>query len=267
MLETGIYTNTATKELLQIFGNHYFDFPKPVGLIKNLLIQLTEQEDIILNFFSGSATTAHVVMQLNAEDGGNRRFIMVQLPEAIDEKSEANNAGYNNICEIGKERIRRAGTRLIDQLTSSGLDNGSGFGDGYGGTGDGGGFGDGRFGKVDVGFRVLKLDSSNLHAWDCTPISDGNLQTLWDRFDAREKTVKHDRADLDIVFEVMLKMGINLDYSVSEITVGGRKCYSIGEKPYEDKSNCYILVCLDFGITPEDITAFCNLAPAKIVAA
>jgi len=248
-------TQSATTALREIFNGTAFPYPKPVELIKKAIYQSSDidgEDDIILDFFSGSATTAHAVMQLNAEDGGNRRFIMVQLPEVTDEKSEAYKAGYRNICEIGKERIRRAGAKILSEHEANSAQI----------TIDGE-----EAAPLDVGFRVLKLDTSNLHAWDGTPISDGNLQTLWDRFDAREKTIKSDRSDLDIVFEVMLKMGINLDSIVSEITVGEKKCYAIGEKPFEQKGDCNILVCLDFGITPEDITAFCDINPAKIVAA
>ena len=121
IFNTGIYTNTATKEIGGLFNRYLFDFPKPVEIIKQLISQVSNTDDIILDFFSGSATTAHAVMQLNAEDGGNRRFILVQLPELCDEKSEAYKAGYTNICEIGKERIRRAGEKLKDTLESSGL--------------------------------------------------------------------------------------------------------------------------------------------------
>ncbi|MCL2405323.1 MAG: hypothetical protein FWC92_07230 [Defluviitaleaceae bacterium] len=178
---------------------------------------------------------------------------MVQLPEIIDEKTDAYKAGFKTICEIGKERIRRAGTKVLaewqEKQTPLEIDDQS------------------EQSPPDIGFKVLKLDTSNFHAWDGTPISDGNMQTLWDRFDAREKTIKKDRSGLDIVYEVMLKMGIHLAYVVSEIIVGDRKCYSIGEKPFETSKDCMILVCLDFGITPEDITAFCDLAPAKIIAA
>ncbi|MCL2546166.1 MAG: site-specific DNA-methyltransferase [Oscillospiraceae bacterium] len=253
-----VYNTQATRELRTIFDDkEYFDFPKPVDLIKMLVQQgsvAADEDDsaIILDFFSGSATTAHAVMQLNTEDGGNRRFILVQLPEVNAEKSDAHKDGYSSIAEIGKERIRRAGLKIQSeheanntQLSVDGNEQA----------------------PIDVGFRVFKLDTSNLHAWDGTPINDGNTQTLWERFDAREKTIKRDRSDLDMVFEVMLKMGIHLDYVVSEITVGNRKCYSIGERPFESSQDCMILVCLDFGITPEDITAFCDLAPAKIIAA
>jgi adenine-specific DNA-methyltransferase len=249
------HNDEAAKETNGLLENRVFSTPKPTRLIKRLL-QLasnSDDNDIILDFFSGSATTAHAVIQLNAEDGGNRRFVMVQLPETTDEKSEAYRAGYKNIADIGKERVRRAGAKVLSEWQEGQqhmeVDEKSGYS------------------APDIGFRVFKLDTSNLRAWDGTPINDGNLQTLWDRFDEREKTIKSDRSDLDIVFEVMLKMGIHLDSVVTQLTVGGRKCYSIGEKPYEAKGDCIVLVCLDFGITPEDVTAMCDLDPTKIIAA
>jgi len=252
------HNDGAAKEASELIGNRIFSTPKPTKLINQLMAIATNKDgvDIVLDFFSGSATTAHAVMQLNAEDGGNRRFIMVQLPEVTDESSEAFKAGYKTIYNIGKERIRRAGAKIQTekekrdaQQTIEGEDPA----------------------PLDTGFRVLKLDTSNLYAWDATPIkadtTEERVQTLWDRFDARDKTIKRDRSDLDILFEVMLKMGIHLDYVVSEITVGERKCYSIGEKAFESHKDCVVLVCLDFGITPEDITAMCDLAPAQIIAA
>ena len=249
----------GTKTVDGLIGKDIFDYPKPITLIQKMLYLATDNDSnaIVLDFFSGSATTAHAVMQLNAVDDGNRNFIMVQLPDLTDAKSEAFKQGYKNICEIGKERIRRAGSKVLEEWQnkqeqlSIGEDTGAS--------------------PPDTGFRVLKLDTSNLIAWDATPISadttEERVQTLWDRLDARDKTIKKDRTDLDIVFEIMLKMGVHLDYVVSEITVGNRKCYSIGEKAYETSADCLILVCLDFGITPEDITAMCDLAPAQIIAA
>jgi len=251
------YTLHGTKEVTGIFNDKFFDFPKPTALIKFFVEQVTSitEEDIILDFFSGSATTAHAVMQLNAEDGGNRRFIMVQLPEVTDEKSEAYKAGYKTICEIGKERIRRAGAKILAEQTEKQaqieLDE------------------QGETAPLDIGIKVLKLDTSNLIAWDGAPIRDDNVQLLLDRIERMTltDTIKHDRTDLDLVYEVMLKLGVHLDYVVSKLTVGERKCYSIGEKPYESSEDCMILVCLDKWITPEDITAFCDQAPAKIIAA
>lgn len=241
ILEEGLYTNTATKEIMALFNGHWFDFPKPSQLLKRLIAQATDGDDIILDFFSGSATTAHAVMQLNAEDGGNRRYIMLQLPEVCDENSEAYKAGYKNICEIGKERIRRAGAKILESSGQVKL-------------------GDENKAPLDVGFRCFKLDTSNLVAWDAAPITDGDLQTLWGRFDALANTLKAGRSDMDIVFEVMLKMGVPLDFPVLPITVNDKKVYSIGE-------DAMLLVCLDSGITPEDMEAMCDLAPAKIIAA
>lgn len=225
------------KELMgKLFGKTPFDFPKSLDYIKKCLQLGTfgAEPQIVLDFFSGSATTAHAVMQLNAEDGGNRQFIMVQLPELTDEKSEAYKAGYKNICEIGKERIRRAGAKIKAEHT-----------------------------KVDTGFKVFKLDTSNLVKWDDTPILDNNTQDLFTRMNNMVESIKTDRTELDVVYEVMLKLGIPVTYKIFETQVNGRKVYSIGE-------DGLVLVCLDKsngGITPEDITAMCDLAPAKIVAA
>lgn len=203
-----------------------FENPKPIELIKVFLEATTKENDIILDFFSGSATTAHAVMQLNAEDGGNRQFIMVQLPEVCDEKSEAYKAGYKNICEIGKERIRRAGAKIE---------------------------------KGDTGFKVFKLDTSNLAKWDSTPTED-ELEVL-ERLSLIQDSIKPDRTDLDLVYEVMLKLGIPLDYKVIPIEINDKKAYSIGE-------DCLVLVCVDYGkdgITPDDVKAMCEYVPAQIV--
>lgn len=215
-------------------NNLPFDFAKAVEFIKYLLSTSSKNDDIVLDFFSGSATTAHAVMQLNAEDGGKRQFIMVQLPELTDEKSEAFKAGYKNICEIGKERIRRAGAKIKEQNAD-----------------------------VDVGFKVLKLDTSNLVKWDDTPLESSETDILKERFDTMIKSLKIDRNELDVVYEVMLKLSIPATYKVTENNLNGRKVYYIGEEGL-------VLVCLDGsngGITPEDVTSMCELAPAKIVAA
>lgn len=225
------------KEMMgKLFGKTPFDFPKSVDYIKKCLQLGTfgNEPQIVLDFFSGSATTAHAVMQLNAEDGGNRRFILVQLPELCDEKSEAFKAGYKNICEIGKERIRRAGAKIKEQNAD-----------------------------VDVGFKVLKLDTSNLVKWDDTPLESTQTSDLFTRMDGMIESIKKGRSDLDVVYEVMLKLGIPVTYKVILTDINGRKVYSIGD-------DGLILVCLDGsngGITPEDVTAMCDLTPAKIVAA
>ncbi len=235
----GIYTNTATKEVYSLFQGHYFDFPKPVEIIKQLIDQATEPDDIVFDFFSGSATTAHAVMQLNAEDGGNRRFIMVQLPEVCDETSEAYKAGYKNICEIGKERIRRAGKKLLD--ADSGQTSL-----------------DGDKPPLDVGFRVFKLDSSNLKTWDATPIEGEALGTLYERMNSMVHRVKQDRSDLDMVFEIMLKLGVPPTYAVTPVTINGKTAYSVGE-------DCLLLICLAPDICPEDVEQMAEYAPAKAI--
>ena len=173
-------------------GNKYFDMPKPISMLKKILyLGNTKCTDIILDFFSGSATTAHAVMQLNAEDGGNRKFIMVQLPELTDEKSETYKAGYKNICEIGKERIRRAGKKIKadSPLTTQNL---------------------------DVGFRVLKLDSSNMLDVYYTP-EEFNEKMIF------QENVKADRTDEDLLFQVMLELGIELSASIRQERLGPQR--------------------------------------------
>ena len=225
------YAQTATQEFNKLFDNvRIFENPKNPNDIKKLVEYVTAQNDndIILDFFSGSATTAHAVMQLNAEDGGNRRFILVQLPEVCDEKSEAAKAGYANICEIGKERIRRAGASI---------------------------------GAGDTGFRVFKLDSSNLKTWDAAPIdpqAGDVIGELANRMNAMIHRVKPDRSDLDMVFEVMLKLGVPLDFPVSEVSINGKTAYSVGE-------DCLLLVCLAPDIQPGDVEQMAEYAPAKAV--
>ena len=256
----GIYTNTATKELFSIFQAHYFDFPKPVEVIKQLIEQVTEPDDIVFDFFSGSATTAHAVMQLNAEDGGNRRFILVQLPEVCDEKSEAAKAGYANICEIGKERIHRAGKKLMQQVTS-GVGNIKGEGYGCGMPTTKSEWETAIKEIVDVGFRVFKLDSSNLKTWDAAPIdpqAGDVIGELANRMNAMIHRVKPDRSDLDMVFEVMLKLGVPLDFPVSEVSINGKTAYSVGE-------DCLLLVCLAPDVQPGDVEQMAEYAPAKAV--
>ncbi|MPL96608.1 hypothetical protein SDC9_42790 [bioreactor metagenome] len=274
LIEEGIYTNTATKEITALFNGHWFDFPKPSALLKQLILQVTDKDDIILDFFSGSATTAHAVMQLNTEDGGNRRFILVQLPEACDEKSEAYKAGYKNICEIGKERIRRAGAEIMQedekwQYVPLNRADGSKVGD----------FTPAKIVDVidaqdgghpieivdvskrpDVGFRVFKLDTSNLKTWDSTPIADDDLPTLYDRMNGMINRVKTDRTDMDMVCEVMLKLGVPLTYSVTPVKINGKTAYSVGD-------DCLLLICLAENVQPADAEAMAGYAPAKIIIA
>lgn len=168
-------TNEGTKLLNDLMDSaNTFNNAKNLDLIKSLLNLVNEKSDIILDFFSGSATTAHAVMQLNAEDGGNRQFIMVQLPEVCDEKSEAYKAGYQNICEIGKERIRRAGKKILEENNQMTLEDKE---------------------QLDIGFKVFKLDSSNLKTWDNTPVTAEQLDLLYERMNNMIHRVKSDRSD------------------------------------------------------------------------
>ena len=237
-----LYTRTATKELQDLFNDKFFDYPKPVDLVKDFIQQTTTDDDIILDFFSGSATTAHAVMQLNAEDGGNRKFIMVQLPELCDEKSEAYKAGYKNICEIGKERIRRAGKKILEE------------------KGDQIAIGDEEKKPLDVGFKVFKLDTSNLKLWDNTPITgDDQIEMFTERMNSMIYSIKDDRTDMDVVYEVMLKMGVPLDVPVQYIEVNGKIVYIVGE--------FLLMIALFKNITAEDIESIAAYAPAKIICA
>lgn len=267
------HNQEGRQELKKLFDDKgYFDGPKPTRLLNRILkIANLESDSIILDFFSGSATTAHAVMQLNAEDGGNRRFILVQLPELCDEKSEAYKAGYKNICEIGKERIRRAGKKLKDTLESSGLlvRTMKSHQDQHG-TLEGFTYAEWEecpdvinakkemAAKLDVGFRVFKLDTSNLKTWDATPIEDEQLNLLYQRMNGMIHRVKSDRSDLDMVYEIMLKLGVPLTYSVHPLTIRDKTAYAVGE-------DFLLLVCLAENVQPEDVEQMTEYAPAKII--
>ncbi len=234
------YTRTATKEVQELFNGKYFDYPKPIALIKDFVDQTTENDDIILDFFSGSGTTAHAVMQLNREDGGNRQFICVQLPERCVENSEAYRAGYTNICEIGKERIRRAGKKILEENTQIQM-------------------GDEEKKPLDVGFKVFKLDTSNLKTWDSSVIPNDQLELFYERLNSMIDTVKEDRTDMDVVYEVMLKMGIPLDVEVQYMEINDKIAYIVGD--------FLLMICFGNDITAEDMEEMAKYAPAKIVCA
>ena len=227
----------GTLQTKALLGKGIFDTPKSIDLIKYCLEQATCEDDIILDFFSGSATTAHAVMQLNAEDGGNRQFILVQLPEVCDQKSEAYKAGYQNICEIGKERIRRAGKKILEADNQMTLENKK---------------------QLDIGFKVFKLDSSNLKTWDNTPVTAEQMDLLYERMNHMIHRVKSDRSDLDMVCEIMLKLGIPLTYSITAVEINGKTAYSIGD-------DCLLLICLAPDVQPEDVEQMAEYAPAKLI--
>lgn len=246
-IEVG-HTQSATQALTKLLGGKIFDFSKPVELLQRCFAISTSDNDIILDFFSGSATTAHAVMQLNAEDGGNRKYILVQIPELCDEKSEAYKAGYKNICEIGKERIRRAGKQLIGNREQGTSNNGEKPVSCYSLP----------VTCPDFGFKVFKLDTSNLKTWDATPIEHEQLDLLYQRMNSMIHRVKPDRSDLDMVCEIMLKLGIPLTYSVNKKELNNKPVYAIGE-------DCLLLVCLAENIQPEDVEQMVEYAPAKII--
>lgn len=201
----------SSSEIMDLFEKKVFDTAKLTAII-NRMLNFSDKNALILDFFSGSATTAHAVMQLNAEDGGNRKFICVQLPEPCKEGSEAFKAGYPNICEIGKERIRRAGDKIKQE---KGLEAEN----------------------FDIGFKVLKLDTSNIRKWQ--PDYEDLEQTLLDHIE----NYVDGRTELDVVYEIMLKYGLDLTYPVDEFTVAQKKVYSIGFG--------MLMICLDYEITTE----------------
>ena len=208
----------ASLELEKLMQSRYFDFPKSVTLLKHLAKIGSNLDNYILDFFSGSSTTAHSVMQLNAEDGGNRKYIMVQLPEVCDESSEAYKAGYKNICEIGKERIRRAGKKIKSDESLS-LENRE---------------------KLDIGFKVFKLDSSNIKEWDTD--TEDLQQTLLDSME----NIKSNRNSLDVLYEILLKYGLDLNIPIEE----NKDFYSIGGGS--------LLVSLNQEINNEVINSICE---------
>lgn len=227
----------GTKEITSLLGTKVFSFPKPSALIKYLISTSTEKNDLVLDFFSGSATTAHAIMQMNAEDGGHRKFIMVQLPEKCDEKSEAYKAGYKTICEIGKERIRRAGKKIREQITdnSSLLTPNS---------------------KLDTGFRVLKCDTSNMKDVYYNPAEyEVNM------FSRLEDNIKEDRTPEDLLFQVMLDLGILLSSKIQVRSVEvGMRSYS-----YFDVEDGYLIACFDENIDEEVITTIAKQKPYYFV--
>ena len=223
------HNQEGRQEVKILFDNNgYFDGPKPVRLLSRILqIANTQKDSIILDFFSGSATTAHAVMQLNAEDGGNRKFIMVQLPEKTDPKSEAYKAGYKNICEIGKERIRRAGRKIKDEnKDKEGIE------------------------KLDIGFRVLKLDTSNMEDVYYTP-QEFTMQSLF------TENVKADRTGEDLLFQVMLDLGIELSAKIETRQIAGKTVHIVDDN--------YLVACFDRDVTEATITEIAKLHPIYFV--
>ena len=221
-------TTQGSRLIAEYFESKIFEYAKPHQLIcKCMKIANCDKNALILDFFSGSATTAHAVMQLNSEDGGNRKFIMVQLPEKTEEKSEAFKAGYKNICEIGKERIRRAGKKIKEESPLTTQD-------------------------LDTGFRVLKLDSTNMQDIYYSP-KDISQADLFSQVD----NVKPDRTGEDLLFQVMLELGATLDSKIETTTVAGKTIYNVAEG--------YLVACFDPDVTDEVVKAIAQMLPAYAV--
>lgn len=240
----------AKEECNALLGNReLFDTPKPTMLIKKLLRIAARNNSIILDFFSGSATTAHAVMQLNAEDGGKRKYIMVQLPEKCDEKSEAFKAGYKNICDIGKERLRRAGKKILQEKGEMSVESGV--------CRVGSEVGDNSTlhtsnSTLDVGFRVLKLDSSNMKDVYYKPedYSQGFLESL-------EDNIKADRTPLDLLFQVMLDLGKPLSAKIEEREIAGKHVFVVDDND--------LVACFDSNVTEDVVKTIAQLKPLYAV--
>ncbi len=271
-------SRTGKTELSELFNKvSYFDFPKPTKLIKFLIKIATKKNDLILDFFSGSATTAHAVMQLNAEDGGNRKFIMVQLPEKTDEKSEAYKAGYKNICEIGKERIRRAGKKIVEEIKNASITFGKNRKDVKEMSADERKSFDKAINMAseklnqedglknledfmnqadrtipDIGFRVLKLDSSNMKDVYYSP-SDTEQTNLLDLVN----NIKEDRSPEDLLFQVMLDMGVILSSEIKTLDIKGKKVFNVNDGN--------LVCCFDENLTDGVVTEIAKMQPLYAV--
>ena len=223
-IENEYSNDNSKKNITQVFDAAVFDYSKPVELLKTITSYATSMSDVVLDFFSGSATTAHAVMKLNAEDGGHRKFIMVQLPEKTDEKSEAYKAGYKNICEIGKERIRRAGRKIKEDagLTAPA--------------------------DLDIGFRCLRLDESTMKPVYYTP-EETQQQDMFSLVD----NVKPDRTPEDLLFQVMLDLGVLLSSPIEVKEIAGKKVFNVAEG--------FLLACFDHDVTEETVKAIAKMKP------
>ena len=225
-LLTDFTNENGTKLISEILGKNIFSYCKPIELIQHLMTSMLKEDEIILDFFSGSATTAHAVMQLNAEDGGNRKYIMVQLPEITDENSEAYKAGYKTICEIGKERIRRAGKKIKEENPNAT--------------------------DLDIGFRDLKLDSSCMKDIYYSPnkLNQDLLSQL-------EDNIKEDRTAEDLLFQVMLDMGVLLSSEIKTLEINGKKVFNVNDGD--------LVCCFDKDLNDDVVTAIAKMQPLYAV--
>ena len=235
-------TSSATKALDELMGVKCFDNPKSVNLILRCLKMMTffDKDAIVLDFFSGSATTAHALLQLNALDDGYRKFILVQLPEEPVENSVGWQAGYKNICEIGKERIRRAGKKIVEELEKKKVEEGLFAGSSAGSEAR----------PMDIGFRVLKLDSSNMQDVYYSP-EQFNENLLF------EDNIKHDRTDEDLLFQAMIELGIELSAKIEKREIAGKTVWSVADN--------YLMACFDKDVNETAITEIARQHPYYFV--
>lgn len=222
-----ISTSDGTREINALLGDGVFDFPKPSKLIELFVEQATSNQSLVLDFFAGSSVTANAVMNLNQKDGGNRKFIMVQIPEPCDEKSGASKAGYKTIAEISKERIRRAGKKILEGECHQNWNK-------------------------DIGFRVLKLDSSNMAEVYYTPdaIDQGQLNIFTDN-------IKLDRTPEDLLFQVLLDWGVDLSLPIRKETIQGKTVFFVDENA--------LVACFDTGVNEELVKELAGFEPLRVV--
>lgn len=243
-------TRQASALIKDLFGEAIFDTPKPIELIENMLRIASNNDAVVLDFFSGSATTAHAVMKLNAEDGGNRKFIMVQLPEPCEKKSEAYKAGYKNICEIGKERIRRAGEKIKAEVEEKNAQLKM----------------DEKPKQVpDIGFRVLKLDDTNMKKvyYSADEYSQSMLGEM-------ESNIKEDRTDMDLLYGVLLDWGLKLTDSHKIVELNGTRvhCYNFAEESCGENglpADCALMACFADQVGEDVIRAIAKSKPQRVV--
>lgn len=227
--------SATLQELMGVKG--LFDNPKPVTLISSLIQLGSHKDSIVLDFFSGSATTAHAIMELNEKNRDKRKFIMLQLPELCNEKSEAYKAGYKNICEIGEKRIHLAGEKIKANWEKEHPSDGL--------------FGSEEQFTTDIGFKVFKLDSTNVNEWDPNMKLDEKELSM-----RLGEVFKEGRSKEDILYEIMLKYGV-FDKQVEEININGKTMYRVGKR--------YMIVCLEDSITSEDVKSIGELSPKTVI--
>ena len=241
------HNQSATQEVKKLFGTSaYFDTPKPTLLLKRVLYLATKEEDIILDFFAGSATTAHAVLDMNKQGNCNCKFIMVQLPEPCDEASEAYKAGYKNIADIGKERIRRVIKNIEDEHKQSSSQTTLFDADSKDTTK-----------QLDLGFKVFKLDKSNFNIWDGSIEVNTTGERIIKQLQLAIENILPDSSEEDILYELLLKSGFTLTSNIKELELAGKKVYSVDDDA--------LLICLDRALSKEVITEMVKRKPKRVI--